>query len=86
MSDTVDALRRNFMRTAAAYDVSARMRYRKESVLGASRAVLRGISFLKGKGGLIAVDRRGNVAMPFNTPGMYRAWVSSGGRMSVAVS
>jgi len=38
---------------------------------------------LKGKGGLIAVDRKGDIAMPFNSPGMYRAWVTRADRYEV---
>jgi isoaspartyl peptidase/L-asparaginase-like protein (Ntn-hydrolase superfamily) len=72
-----------FMRTAAAHDVAARMVYRKESLLAASRAVVEKIHALKGTGGMVAVDRRGNIAMPFNTPGMYRAWADRAGRARV---
>jgi beta-aspartyl-peptidase (threonine type) len=32
-----------------------------------------------GTGGVIAVDREGNIAMPFNTKGMFRAWLSTAG-------
>ena len=62
-----------FIRAAVAYDVAARMRYRKEPLGKAAAAALANVARLGGDGGLIAVDRRGNVAMPFNSEGMYRA-------------
>ncbi|MGH8221428.1 MAG: isoaspartyl peptidase/L-asparaginase [Woeseiaceae bacterium] len=40
---------------------------------------------LGGDGGLVAVDRRGNVAMPFNSQGMYRACIDRRGRRSIAI-
>lgn len=74
-----------FMRTAAAHEVAARMQYRNESVLLASRRAMRKVQQMKGTGGLIAVDRRGNVAMPFNSEGMHRAWTDRAGRLRVEV-
>jgi len=47
-----------FMRAAAAHDVSARMLYAKDSLAGASRKTMKQVELLKGKGGLIAIDRR----------------------------
>ena len=44
------------------------------------------IKSLKGRGGIIAVDRKGNIAMPFNTPGMYRAWADRDSRAGVETS
>ena len=38
-----------------------------------------------GEGGLIAVDRMGNVSLPFNSEGMYRAWITSGREAQVAI-
>ena len=39
---------------------------------------------IEGKGGLVAVDAQGNVALPFNTEGMYRGY-APGGRSAVAI-
>jgi beta-aspartyl-peptidase (threonine type) len=72
-----------FIRTAAAHDVSARMRYGRQSLASASRQIILQIRKINGQGGLIAVDRQGQVAMPFNSPGMYRAWVTRAGRFRV---
>ncbi len=74
-----------FIRAAVAYDVAARMLYRKESLARAAAAALANVARLGGDGGLIAVDRRGNVAMPFNSEGMYRASVDRRGKTSVEV-
>lgn len=72
-----------FMRTAAAHDVAARMLYLGSDLQAASSGVILQVKRLKGRGGLIAVDRKGNIAMPFNTPGMHRAWVDRAGRVRV---
>jgi len=74
-----------FIRAAVAYDVAARMRYRGESLAAAARAALRNVARLGGDGGLIAVDRRGNVAMPFNSEGMYRGSIHRRGRTTIAI-
>ncbi|MHA6287741.1 isoaspartyl peptidase/L-asparaginase family protein [Maricaulis sp. CAU 1757] len=72
-----------FMRCGTAREVSARMAYKGESLEAASRAALGEIARLGGEGGLIAVDRLGNIAQPFNSPGMKRATVDGTGRISV---
>jgi beta-aspartyl-peptidase (threonine type) len=74
-----------FMRAAVAHDVCARMLYAKVSLAAAARAALRSVAGLGGDGGLIAVDRRGNIAMPFNSEGMFRASVDGRGRKTIAV-
>mgnify|MGYP006186109257 CR=1 FL=1 len=63
-----------FIRANAAYDVAARMKYGKASLKDASQQVIDRIGQMGGDGGLIALDKKGQVAMPFNTEGMYRAW------------
>ena len=74
-----------FIRAAVGYDVCARMLYLNASVAAAARAALKNVAGLGGDGGLIAVDRRGNVAMPFNSEGMYRACIDRRGRRAVAI-
>ena len=65
-----------FIRYAVAYDVSARMEYKGESVSEAAEYVInQKLVEAKGSGGLIALDAFGNISMPFNTPGMYRGYV-----------
>ena len=74
-----------FIRAAVAYDVAARMRYRRESLAAAARAALANVKKLGGDGGLIAVDRRGNVAMPFNSEGMHRGAIDRRGKLTTAI-
>ncbi|WP_437615566.1 isoaspartyl peptidase/L-asparaginase [Erwinia sp. V71] len=64
-----------FIRTLAAYDTSALMEYAGLTLQQASdRVVMEKIPQLGGSGGLVAVDREGNVALPFNSEGMYRGY------------
>jgi beta-aspartyl-peptidase (threonine type) len=64
-----------FIRISAAHDICARMAYGSRATLeDAADAVLKALRALKGHGGLIAVDRSGNLAMPFTTEGMYRGY------------
>jgi len=65
-----------FMRTASAYDVSARMRYANTPLDDAARQVLDEVAKYDGDGGLIAIDALGNISMPYNSDGMKRAAVS----------
>ncbi len=62
-----------FIRGVIAYDVSCRMEYGEASLEeAAEKAINDRLKNLGGEGGLIAVDARGNIAMPFNSEGMYR--------------
>ena len=74
-----------FMRAVLAYDVAARMRYGGEPLAHAASAALNKIKKLGGGGGLIAVDRRGNIATPFNSAGMVRACIDARGRRAIAL-
>ncbi len=63
-----------YLRAVAAYDVAAMMKYGKRDLAAATNELIhKTIPGLGGDGGLIAVDAAGNIAMPFNTKGMYRA-------------
>mgnify|MGYP000040811201 CR=1 FL=1 len=71
-----------FIRYAVAYDVSARMKYLGEGLQEAADHVVNTtLVEKKGSGGLIAIDEYGNVAMPFNSAGMYRGYAKSGERI-----
>lgn len=73
-----------FIRTAAAFDVSAQMRYAGLSLEeSARRVVMEKLPAIHGRGGLIAVDRAGNVTLPFNTEGMYRGLARVGEPVNV---
>ncbi|MFN0280248.1 MAG: isoaspartyl peptidase/L-asparaginase family protein [Pyrinomonadaceae bacterium] len=66
-----------FMLGVTAYDVSARMRYKGLTLNDAAQETIERLTEIKGDGGLIAVDSKGNVTLPFNSEGMYRASRSS---------
>jgi beta-aspartyl-peptidase (threonine type) len=75
-----------FIRYTVAHDIAARMKYQKLSVKDAAEKVLGGLPHEPGGvGGLIALDSQGNLAMPFNTDGMYRGYVTSDGKIRVAI-
>lgn len=64
-----------FMIGATAYDVAARMKYKGLSLEKAAKESIDYLTTINGEGGLIAVDALGNVAMPFNSDGMYRGFI-----------
>jgi L-asparaginase / beta-aspartyl-peptidase len=69
----------SFIRAVAAYDVSALMAYGGHSLSEAgNRVVFENLPKVDGMGGLIGVDRSGNIILPFNSEGMYRAFCKSG--------
>jgi L-asparaginase / beta-aspartyl-peptidase len=75
-----------FIRALAAYDIAALMEYAGLSLpQAAERVVMEKIPALGGCGGLIAIDREGNVAMPFNSEGMYRGYGYVGDAPTVGI-
>jgi L-asparaginase / beta-aspartyl-peptidase len=75
-----------FIRGVVAYDVSCLMEYKGLSLEDAANEVIHHrILKLGGDGGLIAVDALGNIAMPFNTEGMYRGLINSAGGKLIAI-
>ena len=73
-----------FMRVAATAQVAWRVAS-GQSLRDAAQAVINEIGALGGDGGLITLDREGNIAMPYNSQGMKRAWLAPGGEAGVAV-
>jgi len=75
-----------FIRAVVAYDICARMEYRGISLENAGReVVMERLVEMGGEGGVVALDRDGNVSMPFNTPGMYRGYIDSRGRALIMI-
>ena len=74
-----------FMRNVVAYDVCALMEYKELSVSEAGEEVIRKQTETGGKGGLISLDAQGNVAMPFNTAGMYRGYITKDGNIYIFI-
>ncbi|MGM0579900.1 MAG: isoaspartyl peptidase/L-asparaginase family protein [Bacteroidota bacterium] len=66
-----------FIRSVVAYDVAAKMKYADMSLDGAAnKIVYEELVDFGGSGGLIALDKAGNITMPFNTSGMYRGYMN----------
>ena len=74
-----------FIRNVVGHDISALMEYKGLSVQDASKQVLEKVEKLGGDGGVIAIDKNGNIAMEMNTSGMYRAHVNSKGKITVKI-
>ncbi len=75
-----------FIRTAAAYDVCARMAYAGWSLeAAAQQVVMDTLPAIGGRGGMIALDAQGNLSMPFNTEGMYRGHARVGEAPQTAI-
>lgn len=71
-----------FIRWAVAYDVAARMAYKGVDLNTAAYEVINEeLVKAGGEGGLIALDKMGNIAMPFNSEGMYRGYAKPGERV-----
>ena len=75
-----------FIRQTVARDICARMQYRGDSLETAARqVVMEDLVEMEARGGIISVDSAGNLALVFNTPGMYRAQVDTSGHLKVAI-
>jgi L-asparaginase / beta-aspartyl-peptidase len=74
-----------FIRATVGHDISALMEYRGMSLKEAAQTVLDKVAKLGGTGGLIAIDRRGNIALPFNTSGMYRGYADPSGKFVIEI-
>jgi len=75
-----------FIRSVVAYDISCLMEYKGLSLKDACDLVVYDkLVKIGGEGGLIAIDKIGNIEMPFNSEGMYRGCRSSNGRNEVKI-
>lgn len=75
-----------FIRNAVAHDICARVAYRGDTLQAAAdEVIMKRVPDLGGDGGAIALDREGNIAMPFNTSGMYRGWIRPDGSRGTAI-
>nr|WP_295925323.1 isoaspartyl peptidase/L-asparaginase [uncultured Dyadobacter sp.] len=75
-----------FIRSVVAYDISALMEYKGMNLKDAADAVvMKKLVERGGEGGIIAVDRAGNIAMPFNSEGMYRGYIRSDGKSEILI-
>jgi beta-aspartyl-peptidase (threonine type) len=75
-----------FIKAVAAYDVSSLMEYKNFPLQQAcEEVVLKKLVAMHGDGGLIGVDAKGNIAMVFNSAGMYRGSRNSDGENIIAI-
>ncbi|GHE91135.1 isoaspartyl peptidase/L-asparaginase family protein [Thalassotalea profundi] len=75
-----------FIRYHVAADICARMQYQQKSLNEAADTVINKVLVKAGgTGGVIAIDAKGNIAMPFNTSGMYRGSKTSSGKTFVGI-
>jgi beta-aspartyl-peptidase (threonine type) len=72
-----------FIRTNAAFRVSALMKYNGLNLQDALKQTLKDIERLGGDGGLIGIDKSGNISWYFNTEGMFRAYKRSTGEVKI---
>ena len=75
-----------FIRGMVAYDISAMMEYKASSLKEATHEVIQNkLTNLGGTGGVVAIDKDGNVSMDFNTAGMYRAHMNAEGELVIGI-
>ena len=75
-----------FIKNVVAYDISALMEYKGLSLQKAAEWVMNDkLEKQNARGGLIAIDKNGNIAMPFNTSGMYRASIDANGNKTIKI-
>jgi beta-aspartyl-peptidase (threonine type) len=74
-----------FIRNVVAHDIAARMKYAGHSIEKASIEVIAALKEKGGSGGVIGLDSQGHVVMPFNTPGMFRGYITLDGSPVVAI-
>ena len=75
-----------YIRYAVAHDICARVAYRGDSLADAAEEVVNKlVPAAGGDGGAIALDRDGNIAMPFNSVSMFRGWIKPDGSRGTAI-
>lgn len=74
-----------YIRNVVAKTISDLMEYKGLSVVEASKIALDKVGKMGGDGGLIALDKKGNMTMPFNTEGMYRGAITADGKIEVSI-
>lgn len=74
-----------YIRNVVAYDIAAMMDYKNMSLSEAAQAAMNKVSEAGGSGGVIALDKDGNLATPYSTSGMYRGAVTKDGKFEVAI-
>ncbi|MCX6239622.1 MAG: isoaspartyl peptidase/L-asparaginase [Bacteroidia bacterium] len=74
-----------YIRLGFSRDISALMEYKKITITEACQEEIRKLTDMGGTGGVIGLDKKGNIAMEFNTSGMFRGYINSNGEKQVAI-
>lgn len=75
-----------FIRLVMAKSISDMMEFGKVKLkTAADEMIMKRLPALGGDGGLVAVDKNGNIAMPFCTEGMYRGYIKSDGKKEIRI-
>ena len=74
-----------YIRSVAAHNVASRVRFGGAPLQEAAQAAVQEAEALGGVGGVIVMDPEGNMAMPFTTNGMFRAYVDTDGNTAVRI-
>ena len=74
-----------FIRNVVAYDISSQIEYKNLSIDIAAKNTLNKVKNLGGSGGIVGIDKYGNIVMDFNTDGMYRAFKKSDGSFDIKI-
>jgi beta-aspartyl-peptidase (threonine type) len=74
-----------FIRLGVARDISSQMEFRAMPVQNAADIVMKKVQTLGGDGGVIVMDKFGNIGISFNSEGMYRAYINSEGKAVVEI-
>ncbi|MEK7856253.1 MAG: isoaspartyl peptidase/L-asparaginase, partial [Acidobacteriota bacterium] len=75
-----------FIRLGVARDISSMMEYRALTIQTAADNVIKQkLQKLGGDGGIVAIDKFGNIGISFNSEGMYRAYINSEGKAVVEI-
>ena len=75
-----------FIRSQVAYDISAQMEYQQKTLKEATKDVIQNkLTKLGGTGGVVALDKNGNMSFEFNTAGMYRASMNDAGELVLKI-
>lgn len=74
-----------YIRLGFARDISAMIEYKNMNLKEACQEEINKLTNMGGTGGVIGVDQNGNIAMEFNTSGMFRGYLKSTGEKEIAI-
>ncbi|MEN9995161.1 MAG: hypothetical protein RL762_1818 [Bacteroidota bacterium] len=76
----------DFLRLVVGHEISARMRYKHESLqIAVTEVIQKDLKRINGRGGCIGIDKKGNIAISFTTSGMFHGYIDKNGKRTVAI-